>query len=99
MWCNSSSNPNPGINVNFIFVSSQITSIDCKDALDMICNLESEGDEKGALCLCTAFLKRQLLQEEVYCAWWVSNTCSSSVRASKHGGKGSLPLKAKIINL
>ncbi|KAG7269809.1 hypothetical protein CRUP_027152, partial [Coryphaenoides rupestris] len=47
----------------------EITSIDCKDALDMICNLESEGDEKGALCLCTAFLKRQLLQEEVYCAW------------------------------
>ncbi|KAJ3612740.1 hypothetical protein NHX12_018998, partial [Muraenolepis orangiensis] len=47
----------------------EITTIDCKDALDMICNLESEGDEKGALGLCTAFLKRQLLQEEVYCAW------------------------------
>ncbi|CAL8296238.1 unnamed protein product [Arctogadus glacialis] len=50
-------------------LTEEITSIDCKDALDMICNLESEGDEKGALCLCTAFLKRQLLQEEVYCAW------------------------------
>ncbi|MED6275379.1 hypothetical protein CHARACLAT_025963 [Characodon lateralis] len=35
----------------------------------MICNLESEGDEKAALCLCTAFLKRQLLQGDVYCAW------------------------------
>uniref|UniRef100_A0A3B3UI27 Zinc finger protein 292a n=1 Tax=Poecilia latipinna TaxID=48699 RepID=A0A3B3UI27_9TELE len=47
----------------------EISSIDCKDALEMICNLESEGDEKAALCLCTAFLKRQLLQEDVYCAW------------------------------
>ncbi|CAB1432493.1 unnamed protein product [Pleuronectes platessa] len=47
----------------------EIGSIDCKDALEMICNLESEGDEKGALCLCSAFLKRQLLQGEVYCAW------------------------------
>ncbi|CAJ1073502.1 zinc finger protein 292a [Xyrichtys novacula] len=47
----------------------EITSIDCKDALEMICNLESEGDEKGALCLCSAFLKRQLLQGDVYCAW------------------------------
>uniref|UniRef100_A0A3P9M7D9 Zinc finger protein 292 n=1 Tax=Oryzias latipes TaxID=8090 RepID=A0A3P9M7D9_ORYLA len=47
----------------------EIALIDCKDALEMICNLESEGDEKGALCLCTTFLKRQLLQGEVYCAW------------------------------
>ncbi|KAJ4939005.1 hypothetical protein JOQ06_028468 [Pogonophryne albipinna] len=47
----------------------EIASIDCKDALEMICNLESEGDEKGALCLCSAFLKRQLLQGDVYCAW------------------------------
>lgn len=37
----------------------------------MICNLESEGEEKGALSLCSAFLKRQLLQGDVYCAWWV----------------------------
>ncbi|XP_077587649.1 zinc finger protein 292a [Stigmatopora nigra] len=47
----------------------EISSIDCKDALEMICNLESEGDEKGAQCLCSAFLKRQLLQGDVYCAW------------------------------
>ncbi|XP_017271871.1 zinc finger protein 292a [Kryptolebias marmoratus] len=47
----------------------EISSIDCKDALEMICNLESEADEKGALCLCTAFLKRQLIQGDVYCAW------------------------------
>ncbi|GAA6109279.1 zinc finger protein 292a isoform X1 [Tachysurus ichikawai] len=47
----------------------EIKEIDCKDALDMICNLESEENEKGALSLCTAFLKRQLLQGDVYCAW------------------------------
>ena len=47
----------------------QIAEVDCKDALDMICNLESEGDEKGALSLCSAFLKRQLVQGDVYCAW------------------------------
>ncbi|XP_016062798.1 PREDICTED: zinc finger protein 292 isoform X3 [Miniopterus natalensis] len=35
----------------------------------MICNLESEGDEKSALVLCTAFLSRQLQQGEMYCAW------------------------------
>ncbi|KAI2543110.1 zinc finger protein 292, partial [Homo sapiens] len=32
----------------------QISEVDCKDALEMICNLESEGDEKSALVLCTA---------------------------------------------
>ncbi|XP_033843861.1 zinc finger protein 292a [Periophthalmus magnuspinnatus] len=47
----------------------EIASIDCKEALEMICNLESEGDENGALSICSAFLKRQLLQGDVYCAW------------------------------
>ncbi|XP_030639344.1 zinc finger protein 292a [Chanos chanos] len=47
----------------------EIAQVDCKDALDMICNLESDGDEKGALSLCTAFFKRQLAQGDVYCAW------------------------------
>ncbi|XP_056623721.1 zinc finger protein 292a [Triplophysa dalaica] len=47
----------------------EIKDVDCKDALDMICNLESEEDEKGALGLCTAFFKRQLLSGDVYCAW------------------------------
>ncbi|KAG9268756.1 zinc finger protein 292-like [Astyanax mexicanus] len=47
----------------------EIKEIDCRDALDMICNLESEENEKGALSLCTAFLKRQLLQGDAYCAW------------------------------
>ncbi|KAK1338201.1 LOW QUALITY PROTEIN: hypothetical protein QTO34_001315 [Cnephaeus nilssonii] len=47
----------------------EISEVDCKDALEMICNLESEGDEKNALVLCTAFLSRQLQQGEMYCAW------------------------------
>ncbi|XP_028902851.1 zinc finger protein 292 [Ornithorhynchus anatinus] len=47
----------------------EISEVDCKDALDMICNLESEGDEKNALVLCTAFLSRQLQQGDMYCAW------------------------------
>ncbi|KAJ8275031.1 hypothetical protein COCON_G00096560 [Conger conger] len=47
----------------------EISKVDCRDALEMICNLESDGDEKGALCLCSAFLTRQLLQGDMYCAW------------------------------
>uniref|UniRef100_G1KQU0 Zinc finger protein 292 n=1 Tax=Anolis carolinensis TaxID=28377 RepID=G1KQU0_ANOCA len=47
----------------------EIADIDCKDALEMICNLESEGDEKSALILCAAFLSRQLQLGEMYCAW------------------------------
>ncbi|KAJ7341717.1 hypothetical protein JRQ81_006537 [Phrynocephalus forsythii] len=47
----------------------EIADIDCKDALEMICNLESEGDVKSALILCAAFLSRQLQQGEMYCAW------------------------------
>ncbi|KAJ8270814.1 hypothetical protein GJAV_G00119580 [Gymnothorax javanicus] len=47
----------------------EISSVDCRDALEMICNLESDGDEKGALRLCSAFLTRQLLQGDMYCAW------------------------------
>ncbi|KAG8524479.1 Zinc finger protein 292, partial [Galemys pyrenaicus] len=43
----------------------EISEVDCKDALEMICNLESEGDEKSALVLCTAFLSRQLQQGDM----------------------------------
>ncbi|CAJ1077531.1 zinc finger protein 292b [Xyrichtys novacula] len=42
---------------------------DCRDALEMICNLESDGDETAAFSLCSAFLTRQLLQADTYCAW------------------------------
>ncbi|XP_066461166.1 zinc finger protein 292 [Eleutherodactylus coqui] len=47
----------------------EIAKVDCKDALEMICNLESEGDEKTSLILCAAFLSRQLQFGEMYCAW------------------------------
>ncbi|XP_040284673.1 zinc finger protein 292 [Bufo bufo] len=47
----------------------EIGKVDCKDALEMICNLESEGDEKTSLILCAAFLSRQLQFGEMYCAW------------------------------
>ncbi|XP_053566484.1 zinc finger protein 292 isoform X2 [Bombina bombina] len=47
----------------------EIAKVDCKDALDMICNLESEGDEQTSLILCAAFLSRQLQFGEMYCAW------------------------------
>ncbi|XP_078412932.1 zinc finger protein 292-like isoform X1 [Cetorhinus maximus] len=47
----------------------EISAVDCKDALEMICNLESDGEENLALILCTAFLTRQLQQGDIYCAW------------------------------
>ncbi|XP_028858501.1 zinc finger protein 292b [Denticeps clupeoides] len=47
----------------------EIRKVDCQDALEMICNLESDGDEKAAFSLCSAFLSRQLLQGDSYCAW------------------------------
>uniref|UniRef100_A0A4W5PPA5 Zinc finger protein 292b n=1 Tax=Hucho hucho TaxID=62062 RepID=A0A4W5PPA5_9TELE len=47
----------------------ELSKVDCRDALEMICNLESEGDERGAFSLCSAFLTRQLLQGDTYCAW------------------------------
>ncbi|XP_033180982.1 zinc finger protein 292 [Mastacembelus armatus] len=47
----------------------ELSKEDCRDALEMICNLESEGDETAAFSLCSAFLMRQLLQGDMYCAW------------------------------
>ncbi|XP_078261261.1 zinc finger protein 292b isoform X2 [Rhinoraja longicauda] len=47
----------------------EISAVDCKDALEMICNLESDGEENLALILCTAFLTRQLQEGDLYCAW------------------------------
>ncbi|XP_078145878.1 zinc finger protein 292b isoform X2 [Centroberyx gerrardi] len=47
----------------------ELSKVDCRDALEMICNLESEGDERAAFSLCSAFLTRQLLQGDTYCAW------------------------------
>jgi hypothetical protein len=48
---------------------SQLSKVDCRDALEMICNLESDGDERVAFSLCSAFLTHQLLQADTYCAW------------------------------
>lgn len=50
-------------------VCLQLSKEDCRDALEMICNLESDGDDKAAFRLCSAFLTRQLLQGDTYCAW------------------------------
>ncbi|XP_060947016.1 zinc finger protein 292b isoform X1 [Limanda limanda] len=47
----------------------ELSKEDCRDALEMICNLESDGDEVAAFSLCSAFLNRQLLQGDTYCAW------------------------------
>ncbi|XP_030578138.1 zinc finger protein 292b [Archocentrus centrarchus] len=47
----------------------ELSKEDCRDALEMICNLESEGDDGAAFSLCSAFLTRQLLQRDTYCAW------------------------------
>ncbi|KAK7907534.1 hypothetical protein WMY93_016146 [Mugilogobius chulae] len=47
----------------------ELNKVDCRDALEMICNLESDGDDKAAFTLCSAFLTRQLLQADTYCAW------------------------------
>ncbi|KAJ3606233.1 hypothetical protein NHX12_025753 [Muraenolepis orangiensis] len=47
----------------------ELSKVDCRDALDMICNLESEGEERAAFSLCSAFLTHQLLQADTYCAW------------------------------
>uniref|UniRef100_A0A3B4ZT59 Zinc finger protein 292 n=1 Tax=Stegastes partitus TaxID=144197 RepID=A0A3B4ZT59_9TELE len=47
----------------------ELSKEDCRDALEMICNLESDGDDMAAFSLCSAFLTRQLLQGDTYCAW------------------------------
>ncbi|KAK2883421.1 hypothetical protein Q8A67_017058 [Cirrhinus molitorella] len=50
-------------------VMEELSRVDCRDALEMICNLEADGDEKAAFTLCSGFLTRQILQEDSYCAW------------------------------
>ncbi|KAK2856616.1 hypothetical protein Q5P01_005351 [Channa striata] len=50
-------------------ITDELSKVDCRDALEMICNLESDGDEMAAFNLCSAFLTRQLIQGDMYCAW------------------------------
>ncbi|XP_048413677.2 zinc finger protein Rlf [Stegostoma tigrinum] len=49
--------------------AKEIARVDCKEVLDIICNLESDGQDSAAFVLCTTFLTHQLQQESVYCSW------------------------------
>lgn len=48
----------------------KISRIDAKDVLDIICNMDSEGDESTAFILCTTYFTQQLQQDSLYCSWW-----------------------------
>lgn len=48
---------------------SEISRLDCKDVLEITCNMETEGDENTAFILCTTFLTQQLQQQNQYCSW------------------------------
>uniref|UniRef100_A0A3B3BV52 Rearranged L-myc fusion n=1 Tax=Oryzias melastigma TaxID=30732 RepID=A0A3B3BV52_ORYME len=47
----------------------EISRLDCKDVLEITCNLEMEGEENTAFILCTTFLTQQLQQQNLYCSW------------------------------
>ncbi|XP_033498777.2 zinc finger protein Rlf [Epinephelus lanceolatus] len=47
----------------------EISRLDCKDVLEITCNLETEGEENTAFILCTTFLTQQLQQQSTYCSW------------------------------
>uniref|UniRef100_A0A8D0L434 RLF zinc finger n=1 Tax=Sphenodon punctatus TaxID=8508 RepID=A0A8D0L434_SPHPU len=47
----------------------EIAKLDCKEVLDIICNLEAEGQESTAFILCTTYLTQQLQTASVYCSW------------------------------
>ncbi|XP_053254396.1 zinc finger protein Rlf-like [Podarcis raffonei] len=47
----------------------EIAKVDCKEVLDMICNLEAEGQDSTAFILCTTYLTQQLQNANVYCSW------------------------------
>ncbi|XP_029350028.1 zinc finger protein Rlf [Echeneis naucrates] len=47
----------------------EISRLDCKDVLEITCNLETEGEENTAFILCTTFLTQQLQQQTLYCSW------------------------------
>ncbi|KAJ7989200.1 hypothetical protein DPEC_G00317040 [Dallia pectoralis] len=80
-------------------LTQEISQVDCKDALEMICNLESDGDEKAALCLCSAFLKRQLLQGDVYCAWELTLFWSKLLMRSEASAEAFLDQCRKLVLL
>uniref|UniRef100_UPI00398EE224 zinc finger protein 654-like n=1 Tax=Pristiophorus japonicus TaxID=55135 RepID=UPI00398EE224 len=45
----------------------EIAKIDCLEALDVICRLDSEGQVKLSWILCVAFLTQQLKNGDMYC--------------------------------
>ncbi|XP_048459019.1 zinc finger protein 654 [Rhincodon typus] len=45
----------------------EIARIDCQEALDVICRLDSEGQVELAWILCVAFLTQQLRNGDMYC--------------------------------
>lgn len=65
------------------FVAAQISRLDCKDVLEITCNLETEGEENTAFILCTTFLTQQLQQQNLYCSW-----CVDAVGESRGLGQG-----------
>ncbi|CAL9686534.1 unnamed protein product [Knipowitschia caucasica] len=48
---------------------SEISRLDCKDVMEITCNMETDGDENTAFILCTTFLTQQLQQQSLYCSW------------------------------
>ncbi|XP_031677474.1 uncharacterized protein LOC109876963 [Oncorhynchus kisutch] len=47
----------------------EMSDIDGKDAVDIVCNTESEESDETLLALCTAFLSQQLHRGDLYCMW------------------------------
>ncbi|XP_036398510.1 zinc finger protein Rlf [Megalops cyprinoides] len=47
----------------------EIARVDGKEVLEIICNLETEGQENMAFILCTTYLTQQLQHERLYCSW------------------------------
>ncbi|KAM6973230.1 zinc finger protein Rlf [Aplochiton taeniatus] len=47
---------------------TEISRLDCKDVLEITCNLETEGEERTAFILCTTVLTQQLQQQSLYCS-------------------------------
>uniref|UniRef100_A0A674DE51 Uncharacterized LOC115184091 n=1 Tax=Salmo trutta TaxID=8032 RepID=A0A674DE51_SALTR len=47
----------------------KMSDIDGKDAVDIVCNTESEESDETLLALCTAFLSQQLHRGDMYFTW------------------------------
>ncbi|KAJ1176546.1 hypothetical protein NDU88_001824 [Pleurodeles waltl] len=47
----------------------EISKVDCREVLDIICNLETEGHDNTAFILCTTYLTQQLQTENIDCSW------------------------------